>query len=395
MFRYWAEATARCRRSMVCGTLAVAAAYVLALSSSPAVGDTQTFCISGTSDGVGWSWGIVQGGGLVCSVKFEGPLPRGADCEQFARQFVEMIKRICPHCKAYLEKEKCCFTIVCEGNFEFWVGAYGGDPSTGKKVTGSPDPVPFNPLILQVPTLPTVGIINRATRDLIIEIARFNFRYRAWGRVHLGSVDPFISYFIDDGSLLPVKVIDPGHPYVGGEYAIAEGFLSTEATLSPMSSTAVCVPCAESKGSAADASASGTTQAAAPVTLHTPNDPRCLGAGIYEYDALGARTAGDLKCAGDCDPKTRCAVQSSTNAHGGKREWCGCIGEPEEQQHCRVVKITPGPGEGGGPAYFACAGGCPDPPDTDICTEVRTVIEKWPDGTPKKEVFRCECLKPK
>ncbi len=67
-----------------------------------------------------------------------------------------------------------------------------------------------------------------------------------------------------------------------------------------------------------------------------------------------------LICRGKCPDGTRCRPQSSTNQHGGTREWCGCPGE-REPDHCHPVIITPGPGEGGGPQRVVCAGGGCEP----------------------------------
>lgn len=117
--------------------------------------------------------------------------------------------------------------------------------------------------------------------------------------------------------------------------------------------------------------------------------PVCEGKGIIEVDHNGNETAGRLTCAGVCPDETRCRPQAQGNRHGGLREWCGCKGFPEPTD-CHVVKITPGRGEGGGPAYFTCAGGCPQPQDE--CRQVRTVIEQYRNGKPKRIAVSCECL---
>jgi hypothetical protein len=121
-------------------------------------------------------------------------------------------------------------------------------------------------------------------------------------------------------------------------------------------------------------------------------EPLCEGKGIIQVDEDGDEIAGRLPCAGDCPDGKRCHPEASRNNHGGVRQWCGCKDQPEPPE-CHVVKITPGRGEGGGHAFFTCAGRCPQPQDG--CTPVRTVIEQYENGKPKRIAFSCECLEQK
>ena len=102
---------------------------------------------------------------------------------------------------------------------------------------------------------------------------------------------------------------------------------------------------------------------------------------------------GQLKpgsCSGECPKGVKCKWQKQTNQHGGTREWCGCS-EVEPKDHCHIVLITPGKGEGGGAPYVQCSEtGCEKP---KTCKEKETVIgsTKGPNGVEKRVSITCDC----
>lgn len=108
-------------------------------------------------------------------------------------------------------------------------------------------------------------------------------------------------------------------------------------------------------------------------------DPRdeenCEGFVIITKD--GDKTViGDLKCNGICDDgTTRCSVQTSKD---GKRQWCGCEGDPEPT-FCHVVRIKVGENW-----HLSCAGPCPV--NVDVCKP-----NKRPGAKPNESVFECPC----
>lgn len=124
------------------------AALLLSVAAMPALAGTQTFCISGQSNGVGWSWGIISDGGLQSRANV-APVPAGAGCGALARAFVGSLNANA-NCTAKVSATNpCCFTVCCKGDFQLWVGNAAGDPDSGCPVTGNPDGCSFNPLIIQ------------------------------------------------------------------------------------------------------------------------------------------------------------------------------------------------------------------------------------------------------
>ncbi len=138
-------------RSFRLAVLLTFAALLVSLAPAQAAqgAATQTFCVSGTSNGVGWSWGIVSNGGLRGRAVVK-PLPAGAGCAAFARAFVGSVNSVpLSGCTAKVSANNpCCFTITCEEGFDFWIGDANGDPAGDScKVTDSPDGCSFNPII--------------------------------------------------------------------------------------------------------------------------------------------------------------------------------------------------------------------------------------------------------
>ena len=127
--------------------------------SSNAVADpgTRRYCISGNSNGVGWSWGIVSGEGLVCSDK-NLSVPEGGNSAALAAAFVASIneKGAALGVTAKVDpKNSSCFTITyTDGDPKLWVGDAEGTPESGKEVTR--EGVPFNPTIKEVSPIPTL-----------------------------------------------------------------------------------------------------------------------------------------------------------------------------------------------------------------------------------------------
>ncbi len=150
--------------------------FLIGTYNQDAQADTQKFCISGTSDGIGFSWGIVVGGGCQCS-ETGLVVPPGGSASEFVTEFVNSINAtggIWGISAAVDPEDPNCFTITREGGeFEFWVGDAAGTPCSGTKVTDSPAPVPFNPEIMYIPTtsVPTLtewGVITFMTIMIVI-----------------------------------------------------------------------------------------------------------------------------------------------------------------------------------------------------------------------------------
>ena len=84
---------------------------------------------------------------------------------------------------------------------------------------------------------PTVGTTNRAIMDPIITDAAEHFRFTLWGRVTTIDSD---SFWLDDGSQLPVKVIAAGYSGIAdGDYVSACGTLDVSASPVVLISSAV------------------------------------------------------------------------------------------------------------------------------------------------------------
>lgn len=137
---------------------------------------TKKFCISGTSDGVGWSWGIIFDTDLACKGTGLGPVDPNngiSDPAEFATAFVNSINANgggLGYSAAVDPKNPHCFTIThttepgAPANFEFWVGDAAGTPTSGCQVTNNPAGCAFNPDIVEVlgqsiPTLSEWGMI--------------------------------------------------------------------------------------------------------------------------------------------------------------------------------------------------------------------------------------------
>ncbi len=129
---------------------------------------TKTFRVSGSTTGVGWSWGIVIHESLVGSDKEIGPVVPVAgvpDCQQFVDLFINTINGKFPsgRCVAKLAGAGgpppfCEFTITCDEDFQFLVGDAAGTQASGCEVTNNPGGCQFNPLITerQVVYLPII-----------------------------------------------------------------------------------------------------------------------------------------------------------------------------------------------------------------------------------------------
>ena len=121
-----------------------------------------------------------------------------------------------------------------------------------------------------------------------------------------------------------------------------------------------------------------------------PAEPTCAGTIIKTIDQESDTV--EIKkgtCTGKCPDGTKCEWRSSTNHHGGVREWCGCDGDAEPTT-CHSAVYTPGSGEGGGPPEAICAGGCEN---DEICTmkeEFRGSSEPYGYAIETYAV-KCEC----
>lgn len=111
----------------------------------------RTFCVSGDSTGIGWSWAIVINGHKVCSSIVE-PLPPGRPCKHLVAAFKSSIEQNCgmsSGCTVESTDDNCCFRVVCKEDFQFFVGDQDGDPESGCEVTNNPAGCSFNPLIME------------------------------------------------------------------------------------------------------------------------------------------------------------------------------------------------------------------------------------------------------
>ena len=124
----------------------LAMSFPLVAQQGPA---TQTFCVSGVSTGVGWSWGVVSNGGLQ-SRAVVPPVAAGSGCNALAAAFVGSINANSQCTAAVSPTNPCCFTICCKEGFDFWIGDAAGDPNGKRcKVTNNPGGCSFNPLVIQ------------------------------------------------------------------------------------------------------------------------------------------------------------------------------------------------------------------------------------------------------
>ncbi|HEX4960290.1 MAG TPA: hypothetical protein VF173_05590 [Thermoanaerobaculia bacterium] len=120
--------------------------FPLAAQQGPA---TQTFCVSGVSTGVGWSWGIISNGGLQ-SRAVVPPVAAGSGCNTLAAAFAGSINANSQCTATVSATNPCCFTVCCKQGFDFWIGDAAGDPAGKRcKVTNTPGGCSFNPLVIQ------------------------------------------------------------------------------------------------------------------------------------------------------------------------------------------------------------------------------------------------------
>ncbi|HKY31102.1 MAG TPA: hypothetical protein VJV23_01110 [Candidatus Polarisedimenticolia bacterium] len=96
---------------------------------------TQTYCISGTSDGVGWSWWIDlkndAAGMLTVAEPHDpaaGPIAMGLGPAEFSDEFIGGIGFVCPGI-AQPVTDPGCFSVTAPASFAFWVGAFNGTPN--------------------------------------------------------------------------------------------------------------------------------------------------------------------------------------------------------------------------------------------------------------------------
>jgi hypothetical protein len=114
----------------------------------------HVFCISGTSNGVGWSYGFTPPP-LPAQVNLP-PLPVGAPASDFAAEFVKSINDLSPSfgldAKQLMTKPEC-FTVRLQPGFltpfGFQVGPFGSPPTCS--VPLNPSACTFNPTIFDAP----------------------------------------------------------------------------------------------------------------------------------------------------------------------------------------------------------------------------------------------------
>lgn len=109
---------------------------------------TKTFCISGTSNGRGWTWSL-SGKGLPSQQVNVSGVSSGGSATDLAQQWVNSIQQVQGRPLAYTarfshtaEDGRAYFTITARRNFRF-----GVDDCT---ITGNPNGCSFNPTVLDV-----------------------------------------------------------------------------------------------------------------------------------------------------------------------------------------------------------------------------------------------------
>jgi len=133
---------------------ALFAGLLALLSPDPAAAGSATYCIDGTSTGVGWAFSLecesgsvpVGGGGVE-----NGAVPAGASCAVLAATFVDVVNvTSIGGWTASITEDPCCFEITnpdCpDGDIRLTVFTSGLPPCT---VTPS-NPCSFNPTVTQV-----------------------------------------------------------------------------------------------------------------------------------------------------------------------------------------------------------------------------------------------------
>ena len=128
----------------------------------------QTYCIVGTSDGVGWAWWIDDGSDGIDSGEPKnlnaGPLANGDPESAFASYFISNGNATCPGGMMQPDSNPNCFKISRPNSFTLRVGPAAALPTCG--VTGTIDvggACSFNPVIYRapspVPALNAVGVV--------------------------------------------------------------------------------------------------------------------------------------------------------------------------------------------------------------------------------------------
>jgi len=134
-------------------TVAVMAAVALLLPIEGALAGSATYCVSGSSTGIGWTFfleceggGTSVGGGNIV----DGAIPAGAPCSVLAQQFVDSTNVTGLGWTATLGPGDCCFTVsnpdCTDQNIRLSVQTAGTPLCT---VTPT-NPCTFNPTITQV-----------------------------------------------------------------------------------------------------------------------------------------------------------------------------------------------------------------------------------------------------
>jgi hypothetical protein len=80
-------------------------------------------------------------------------VPAGADCAALTQAFIQSNNQNADcfqNYQAIPHPNPCCFTILGASDFQFYVGPYGTDATTGCEVTNNPPGCPFNPTITEL-----------------------------------------------------------------------------------------------------------------------------------------------------------------------------------------------------------------------------------------------------
>ena len=137
--------------------LAALAMLLLAFDAGAAEAVTKTFCVSGTSTGAGWSYGLGGPGLPALQVTTDG-VPEGGSAEDLARKWVDSINRAQGDPPAFRARfvrtagGRAYFSITSPRDFEFEVD--------GCTITGNPAGCSFNPTVEErEPPLPVLTIV--------------------------------------------------------------------------------------------------------------------------------------------------------------------------------------------------------------------------------------------
>ncbi|RZN80601.1 MAG: hypothetical protein EVB11_11490 [Winogradskyella sp.] len=128
---------------------------------------TQTICISGTSNGTGWSWNL-SGIGLPSSQVTTGGVPNGGSATDMARHWVDSINGVQGNPPAYVarflrtdEDGRAYFSITARRKFRFGVNDC--------TITGNPRGCSFNPTVLDI-TPPEANGDSKLLWSIILNI---------------------------------------------------------------------------------------------------------------------------------------------------------------------------------------------------------------------------------